>query len=185
MPPRQLRRAAGGAPAAPVPAATGRRRPVRVRALRPVRALRRVPVRGTFDRVILIGWTEWTSEQSALGYLADARVLVHTAASYERTIPLAVDGEQDAKTLMLTQPSRPRHGTGRNWADGSRRPPWLGCTASAPDYTQDPTPDEFALAVEEQLVRYEVHILGRFPKNFIAWSSGDGLLMIHGTRQFS
>ncbi|MFF1690985.1 MULTISPECIES: hypothetical protein [unclassified Streptomyces] len=44
-------------------------------------------------------------------------------------------------------------------------PPMAGMLLLDPDYTQDPTPDEFALAVEEQLARYEVHNLGRFPKN--------------------
>ncbi|MFJ8677350.1 hypothetical protein [Streptomyces sp. NPDC093589] len=121
--------------------------------------------RGTFDRVILLGWTEWASEQSALGHLADARVLVHTAAPYERTIPLAANGEQETKTLMLTPAESAATWHREELGRWFPTPPMAGMLLLDPDYTQAPMPDAFDLAVEEQLARYEVHILGRFPKN--------------------
>ncbi|MFG2660161.1 hypothetical protein [Streptomyces sp. NPDC048425] len=86
---------------------------------------------------------------------------MHRAASYERTIPLAADGEQDTKTDPDESAAAwHRQELGR-WLP---TPAMAGMLPLGPDYTQDPTPDEFALAVEEQLARYEVHILAASPR---------------------
>lgn len=121
--------------------------------------------RDAFDRVILVGWTEWAPEQSALGRLADARVLLHRAEPYERRIPLAADDGQDTRALMLTPAESAaawhRQELGR-WAPAH---PMAGMLLLDPAFTEDGSLDEFDLAVEEQLARYEVPVLGRFPAN--------------------
>ncbi|EPH41476.1 hypothetical protein ABT390_34275 [Streptomyces aurantiacus] len=121
--------------------------------------------RRSFDRIVLVGRNDdWPTEEAAIGRLTDARLLVHRAASYERHISLPAETGEDSGVVMLTPPESAvqwRQQELGGWTPKYRLTGLLFLTGAQ----QPPAPDEFDLAVEEQLARHGTPVVGRFPAN--------------------
>ncbi|CAM5326613.1 hypothetical protein [Streptomyces abikoensis] len=121
--------------------------------------------RRTYDRVILIGRNDdWPYQEHPFGPLADARILVHRAEPYERHIPLPATTGQDAKAVTLTPAESAVQWRQQELGRWTPRHPLAGMLLLV-SADQNVPPDDFDLAVEDQLARYGTPVLGRFPVN--------------------
>ncbi|WP_405931579.1 hypothetical protein [Streptomyces sp. NBC_00827] len=121
--------------------------------------------RRAYDRVILIGRNDdWPSKDQSLNRLADARILAHRAEPYERRIPLPAESGQDAGAVMLTPTESAVQWRQQELGRWTPKRPLTGMLLVNP-IGQNTPPDEFDLAVEDQLARYGTPVLGRFPAN--------------------
>ena len=121
--------------------------------------------RRTFDRVFLIGRNHGVPwEDESLGPRADMHVLVHQAERYERHIPLSTEAGQDH--VMLTPAESAVQWRQQELGRWTPTRPLTGMLLLNAD-DHDATPDEFDLAVENQLARYGTPVLGRYPANWM------------------
>ncbi|GHF27235.1 hypothetical protein GCM10010218_05220 [Streptomyces mashuensis] len=119
--------------------------------------------RRAYDRVILIGRNDdWPYEEHPFDRLADARILVHRATPYERHIPLPTTTGQDVRAITLTPAESAVQWRQQELGRWTPRHPLTGMLLLISSDGSVP-PDDFDLAVEEQLARYGTPILGRFP----------------------
>ncbi|MGR3938472.1 hypothetical protein [Streptomyces sp. BRA346] len=121
--------------------------------------------RRAYDRIILIDrHDDWPYEDQPLGTLADARILVHRAVPYERSIPIPVTTGQDTRAVLLTPPESAVQWRQQELGRWTPRRPVTGMLLLHRADQNVPL-DDFDLAVEGQLARYGTPVLGRFPTN--------------------
>ncbi|MFJ7768012.1 hypothetical protein ACIQ1J_06245 [Streptomyces sp. NPDC097107] len=121
--------------------------------------------RRRFDRVFLIKRNDdWPWEEHSSGQLTDVRILVHRAEPYERRIPLPAESGQAAESVMLTPAESAMQWRQQELGRWTSKRPLTGMLLVNPA-TLDVQPDDFDMAVENELARYGAPVLGRFPAN--------------------
>ncbi|WP_234438043.1 hypothetical protein [Streptomyces viridochromogenes] len=120
--------------------------------------------RRRFDRVFLIKRNDdWPWEEHSLSRLTDVRILVHRAEPYERRIPLPTQS-QDTDAVMLTPTESAMQWRQQELGRWTSKRPLTGMLL-VNSASHDVQPDDFDVAVENDLARYGTPVLGRFPAN--------------------
>ncbi|MEV1066042.1 hypothetical protein [Streptomyces sp. NPDC050263] len=89
---------------------------------------------------------------------------MHRAEPYERHIPLPATTGQDGRAVMLTPAESAMQWRQQELGRWTPKRPLTGMLLLT-SADQNMPPDEFDLAVEDQLARYGTPVLGRFPAN--------------------
>ncbi|WJV51801.1 hypothetical protein [Streptomyces flavofungini] len=120
--------------------------------------------RRAFDRIILTGRnTDFPVEDSDF-VQPDARLLVHQASPYSRHLPLPAQASGAPRTVELTAAESAVQWRQQELGGWAPRHPLSGLLllTYAPE---GEALDAFDLSVEEQLARYGMPVVGRFPSN--------------------
>ncbi|MFI5688421.1 hypothetical protein [Streptomyces sp. NPDC051636] len=121
---------------------------------------------GGFDQVFFIGaYDGWMQEVTSSKWAADLRILVHHARPFQRHIPFPGKTTNTTHTndgVPLTPAESAVLWRSEHLGRSVCTHPLNGLLLLT-ESDEAATPDEFDLAVEEQLARYGTPVLGRFP----------------------
>ncbi|MFB7763681.1 hypothetical protein [Streptomyces xiamenensis] len=130
--------------------------------------------RASYARTLVVDRIdEWPADPETHTHLYDARVLAHRARAYERHIPLPAAPGEDSAVVRLTPTESAVQWRQRELGGWMPKGPVTGMLVINAGRREPAEPDEFDRAVEAQLARFGMPVLGRFPANpFIARGSG-------------
>ncbi|MBL1086781.1 hypothetical protein JK359_33285 [Streptomyces actinomycinicus] len=124
-------------------------------------ALQHAPI--GFDQVFLIGaYDGWMQEVTSSKWSADLRILVHHARPFQRHIPFPGKTTHTDDGVPLTPAESAVLWRSEHLGRSVSTHPLNGLLLLT-ESDEAAAPDEFDLAVEEQLARYGTPVLGRFP----------------------